>query len=181
MSDAPSIRRLRPDDAPALRKLRRDALIQEPLAFKSSPEDDRCASLDFLRAILGDEDEQAVFGAFDAESLVGMVGALRAPRRKLRHRVDVWGVFVLPAHRGRGLARALLAAAIEQARAWPGVTQVHLGVSSAASAAARLYEGLGFVEWGTESHALQHEGTFADERHLVLELACGAPAKSDPR
>lgn len=42
-----SIRRLEPSDAAALAALRRQALESAPLAFSSSPQDDRARSLDF--------------------------------------------------------------------------------------------------------------------------------------
>lgn len=149
--------------------LRREALESHPLAFGASTEDDRGLSLEFMQTSLADP-EQAVFGAFEGDGLTGMVGVVRAARVKIRHKAHIWGTYVSPHARGKGTGRALLEAAIERARAWPGVEQLHLGVTDAAVAARKLYEAAGFRIWGQEPRALQWEGRFVDELHLVLDL-----------
>ena len=80
-------------------------------------------------------------------------------------------MYVTPRARTKGIGRMLLDAAIEQARAWPEIEQVHLSVSDSAVAAQRMYETAGFKPWGREPRALQWAGRFVDEFHLVLELA----------
>jgi ribosomal protein S18 acetylase RimI-like enzyme len=170
-----TIRRLTPDDAEALVSLRREALLAEPLAFAASPADDRGASLELVGTMLGDVDEHAVFGHFGQNELTGMVGILRAAKRKHRHKADVWGMYVAPCDRARGIGRALLDAAIDHARGWQDVDQLHLSVSSTAHAAARLYERARFRSWGREPRALRWEGTVVDEDHLVLMLGTGEP------
>ena len=165
-----SIRKLRPEDAIALVALRREALDNAPLAFSASTADDRGLSVEFVRSALGDADEQAVFGYFDGANLAGMVGIIRAAGVKRRHRALIWGMYVTPRARTKGGGRMLLDAAIEQARAWPEIQQVHLSVSDSAVAAQQLYETAGFKPWGREPRALQWEGRFVDEFHLVLEL-----------
>lgn len=169
MSGGSKIRQLRPEDAAALVALRREALESHPLAFGASTDDDRALSLEFVRTSLADP-EQAVFGCFEGEKLIGMVGVIRATRVKIRHKAHLWGMYVSPRAREKGAGRALLEAAIEQARAWPGVDQLHLGVTDAAVAARRLYEAAGFRIWGQEPRALQWEGRFVDEFHLVLDV-----------
>ncbi len=166
------IRRLDPEDAESLVALRREALESHPLAFGASIDDDRALSLEFVRTSLADPD-QAVFGGFDGEKLIGMVGVLRATRVKIHHKAHLWGMYVSPHVRARGIGRALLEAAIGQARAWPGVEQLHLGVTDAAVAARKLYEAAGFRIWGREPRALQWEGRFVDEFHLVLDVLDG--------
>ena len=53
-------------------------------------------------------------------------------------------LYVMPAQRGRGLGRALLEAAMEQARG-EGATHMELGTSEADEAARALYESAGFI------------------------------------
>jgi RimJ/RimL family protein N-acetyltransferase len=55
---------------------------------------------------------------------------------------------------------------------------LHLGVTDAAVSARRLYEAAGFRSWGREPRALQWEGRFVDEFHLVLDL--GEPMDAPP-
>lgn len=163
------IRQLHPEDVPALVALRREALESHPLAFLASVDDDRALSLEFVRTSLADP-EQAVFGGFEGEKLIGMVGVIRATRAKVLHKAHIWGMYVSPRARKKGTGRALLEAATEQARSWPGVEQLHLGVTDAAVEARRLYEAAGFRIWGREPRALQWEGRFVDEFHLVFDL-----------
>lgn len=169
-----SVVRLSPPHAEALYALRQRALREEPLVFGSAPDDDRL-SVDFARAILAERDVHAVFAEVDAGALVGMVGVLRSTRVKTGHRADIYGMYVAPEARRRGVARALLDAAVDQCRAW-GLRQVHLSVSTAAPPAQALYASAGFERWGTEPAALMWAGAFYDEHHLVLMLTGGAPA-----
>ena len=169
MSARVDVRRLGVEDATALMSLRREALDTNPLAFAATIEDDRGLDLDFVRSSLADVGEQAVFGRFDGEHLTGMVGIVRASKVKQRHAAIVWGMYVTPRARNQGAGRALLDAAVEQARGW-GLEQVQLGVTEAAVAAKRVYESAGFRSWGRQPRALQWQGRFVDEHHLVLDL-----------
>jgi GNAT superfamily N-acetyltransferase len=170
MSAGWTVRRLAPDDAPALASLRRQALESEPLAFGASVEDDRLLATDFARAMLADPREHAILGLFLGADLAGMIGVLRDVHRKRRHVATIWGLYVAPEGRGKGRGRALLDAAIRQARDWPGVEQVHLAVTDAATGARRLYESAGFRAWGREPRALHWRGQYVDDHHLVLDL-----------
>ncbi|HYC91569.1 MAG TPA: GNAT family N-acetyltransferase [Thermoanaerobaculia bacterium] len=161
------IRALVEADLEAYATLRRQSLLEEPLSFGASPSDD--VPLDALRASMGRAPDWMLFGAFD-NALVGAAGLLRDRHLKAAHRMHLWGMYVAPSHRHRGLGRALLDACIAHARSVPGVTAIHLGVTSAAAEARRLYESAGFRLWGTQPEALRHEGHAVDEHHMALEL-----------
>jgi ribosomal protein S18 acetylase RimI-like enzyme len=86
-----------------------------------------------------------VFVAVEDDEWLGMVGAYvpaDAPEA-----VDIWGTWVAPPARGRGLARLLMVAAIGWARD-RGASRVDLSVTDQANAARVLYEGLGFTPTG---------------------------------
>jgi ribosomal protein S18 acetylase RimI-like enzyme len=176
------IRELTPEDAGAYLRLRQQALASEPLAFLSSPQDDRASSVEAVRELLSRGPDSVIFGAFD-EDLVGSVGVYREPELKAAHNAHVWGMYVAPDLRRRGAGRELLLAALEHARRLSGVVQVHLGVTDVASSARRLYESVGFRRWGTEPRYLRQAGRSIDCHHLVLALdhppaeerAAGAP------
>ncbi len=163
------VRLLTPADAEAFVTLRRQALLEEPLAFSASPEDDRALDPGAVRAMLASPGKSAIFGAF-APQMIGAVGIYQDAQRKGSHKAHVWGMYVAPAHRRAGAGLALLQAAIAHARALPGVRQVQLSVSEATPAAQRLYERCGFVTWGREEAALCHEGRTFAEHHMVLFL-----------
>lgn len=98
-----------------------------------------------------------------------MIGLVKATRLKQCHKAMIWGMYVQPRRRRAGLGRALLNAAIEQARTW-SVDQLQLTVAEPATAAKHLYETAGFRIWGTEPRALQWNGQFVAEHHLALDL-----------
>ena len=163
------IRKLRAEDAEAYVELRRQALQDAPGAFAASAEDDLVATAEAVREQLRRAPESVLIGAFQ-ERLVGMVGLYRDRHVKSAHKAHLWGMYVAPAVRGQGIGSLLLAAALDHARALPGVSWVHLSVSSAAPAAQRLYERAGFRVWGSEPDALRHGGETLVDHHMALRL-----------
>jgi ribosomal protein S18 acetylase RimI-like enzyme len=168
----PQIRILNEDDAGELFRLRRSALLDSPLAFLASPEDDLASSEAAVRELLKPSRESVVFGA-RTQGLVGMLGLSRANQRKAAHKVRLWGMFVLPTCRQRGVGMQLLDAAIGYARGLDGATSVHLSVSESAAVARHLYERAGFQTWGVEPDAIRFEEKSASERHMWLSLGVG--------
>jgi RimJ/RimL family protein N-acetyltransferase len=163
------IRQLQEADAQAYVELRQEALLESPLAFTSSPGDDIATTVDAFREQLERSQDSVIIGAFD-EHLVGAVGLYREPHIKASHKVHLWGMYVTPSHRRRGLGAELLDAAIRHARSLPGIAWVHLCVSSAAPEAQKLYEQARFRTWGTEPDSLRHAGEVIDEHHMALRL-----------
>jgi ribosomal protein S18 acetylase RimI-like enzyme len=174
MSSVAAVRALLPGDAETYAAVRARAVAEEPLSFSSGPGDDRNASIDFVRTMLGDP-SQAVFGAFverpeRGPELVGIVGILREHHRKRAHRASLWGLYVTPPHRGRSVGRALMNAALAWASSIGGIEYVDLQVATWNREALRLYEGLGFVAWGTESDAFRASDSVVDDHHMTLRL-----------
>jgi ribosomal protein S18 acetylase RimI-like enzyme len=166
-----TVRRLGPPDADGLAALRREALQSAPLAFSSSPQDDRLRSPGFVREVLAASD-QAVFGAV-AGGVVGMVGISRDPHAKAAHRCDMWGLFVGAEHRRLGIGHALVAEAIGFARSLPGVTHLYVSATEAAPEAMALYDRFGLAVWGVDAASLCVDGRLVAEHHMVLALAPG--------
>lgn len=173
-----TVHRLQPEDAAELRRIRIRALELAPGAFASGPGDDRFDVPGYAGEMLADS-ENAVFGAFDAARIVGVVGVHASGHRKTAHARDVWGMFVDPEYRHSGIARALMAEAIRVMRE-AGAAYLRLTVTDAAAVAAGLYRSLGFVECGYEPDALRVDGASYGETSMRLTLggACGdvAPA-----
>jgi len=159
---------LQPGEAGTYLAIRREMLADSPWAFASSVEDsefDPEALASKLR-----EPFQAIVGGFEGGRLVGSAGVYRDRHVKMAHRARVWGMYVTPAARGRGLGEELLLRAIEVARAWAGVNSIGLSVSANAPPALRLYRKLGFVEWGVEPATIVVDGEAYNEIHMVLML-----------
>jgi RimJ/RimL family protein N-acetyltransferase len=166
-------RPLTPDEAHLYVAIRREMLADSPWAFGSSPSQDRRCDPDSLRASLA-EPEYAILAAFTAPpaepALLAVAGVIRDPALKRRHIAGIFGVYVTPTARGRGLGRDVVSAAIATARTWPGVEQVQLSVSNNAPAARALYDSLGFIPWGVEPDCLRIDGRSYSEVHMSLRL-----------
>ncbi|MDM7916007.1 MAG: N-acetyltransferase family protein [Candidatus Eisenbacteria bacterium] len=168
-----TLRRLTSGDAARYARLRLRMLHDSPWAFGSSPEDDFALDREHLVQMFASEAEAATVAFEDPETgeLIAAAGVRRESKKKFRHRATIWGVYVEPAHRGKGLGAELIATLLEIARGWPGVDYVDLGVSEGAPEAKRLYERFGFRAWGREPGATQLEdGRRFDEIHMTLLL-----------
>jgi GNAT superfamily N-acetyltransferase len=172
------VRQLYRADLGVLAELRRQALTRHPLAFSATVEDDHLLGLVDRGESPVESTDSVIFGAFEAGTLVGMAGLVRAAGQKHRHKAMVWGMYVATGSRGSGAGRALIEAVIARARDWPGLTHLHLCVTEAAGEARRLYESLGFVEWGREPRSLRWDERFVDESHMALELTRAGPPSS---
>lgn len=155
-------------------QLRLRALRDHPEAFGQPYEEAAALSaIDVQETFetFWDFEDNKTFGAVAAdENVVGMTGVAGWNRPKTRHRMDIWGVYVAPEHRGHGIADRLLEAAIEHARSIEGVLQLHLQAVSSNLAAIRSYERAGFVRWGRMPRADIIDGQSLDNDFMVLML-----------
>ena len=83
----------------------------------------------------------------------------------------IWGRFVTPEWRRRGLGRMLLTAAIARAREIEGLEQLLLQVGIANAAASALYQSLGFTVYGVELSGLKIGASYYDEYLMMLKLS----------
>src|SRR5204863_5305502 len=116
---------------------------------------DAASDLDFVRqrlaAVATPEDGSFVLGAFE-EELIGVCGVARASAGLVR----LWGFFVKPEFRRRGVGKTLMEGAIQRAARMPNVVRMELGVSDSSVAARRLYERAGFVDTGERTAECAH-------------------------
>jgi ribosomal protein S18 acetylase RimI-like enzyme len=168
------VRKLRPDEAEAFRFIRLGALQQHPDAFGSTLEREAAEPLSVFADRLA---RNHVFGAFQGDALVGVVGFYALDGPKTRHKGILWGMYVKPAARGQGLAEALVECTIAQARC-ERVEVLELTVVSVNERALRFYRRMGFSAYGIEPRALKHHGTYFDEVLMILFLGDAAGAKA---
>ena len=167
MTDA-AIRLLTEADAAAFLALRQRSLREHPDSYHSSAEDWDVPLSQAEAHIV----RNPVIGAFAGAELVGCAVLSRQARAaaKLAHKVDLTSVYVAPDHRGSGLSRRLIEAAIREARRL-GFEAIVLGVAAHNAPARRLYEGLGFVTWGIEPRAMRlPSGAYLDDCYMQLDL-----------
>jgi ribosomal protein S18 acetylase RimI-like enzyme len=179
------IRPLGRADAARFRAHRLAALRESPEAFGSTYEED----VTLPESVVADRLEESVtaprkvvLGAFDGDRLVGFVGCVQEPKAKARHRAFVWGTYVEPAYRGRGLGRALLDELFARVKQWDGVARVTVSVVERAGPARRLYRAAGFECFGREPDGMRQDEARDTVEHLTLELGrTGGSMSSEDR
>jgi ribosomal protein S18 acetylase RimI-like enzyme len=80
-------------------------------------------------------------------------------------------MYVRPAGRNAGLGRRLIEAIVDHASG--RVELLQLSVASGNDAARRLYQKMGFSEYGREMKALKQDGRYFDEILMMRFLANG--------
>ena len=89
---------------------------------------------------------------------------------KSRHKAVIWGMYVTPEARGRGVGRALLDRVVAESRSWPNVERLLLSAVERASAARALYVSAGFKPYAREVDAFRQSGKSDAVEFYALEL-----------
>jgi RimJ/RimL family protein N-acetyltransferase len=165
------VARLTASDAPEYRELMLEAYEQASDAFTSTAEERSRESLSWWqRRIESTDGLTESFGAFAQSSMIGTVALEYAAKPKTRHSALLIGMYIRPAWRGAGAAKALLHAAIASAVARPEIQNVRLTVTEGNEPAIRLYKSAGFVAWGTEPQAIRTATGFKGKVHMSFGL-----------
>jgi ribosomal protein S18 acetylase RimI-like enzyme len=168
------IRRLATTDWEAFRDLRLSALKADPLAFGSTLERESAYPEDRWRnwaegGALGGESATFVAEAAPGR-LVGMAGAFSD-----KGEYHIWGMWVSPEFRSRGVGRKLLDQVLSWAQSSNPSREVCLDVNPVQAAAIQLYERRGFRPTG-KSSALGHHAPA-----VVQEMRRPSPAPAAPK
>lgn len=160
--------RLAPAQAAEYRALMLRSYAEDPESFTATVPEREPLPLDFWESRLSDEPDptELVFGAFEADRLMGVAGLRYQRRERTKHKAWLFGMAVLPEARGRGIGRALVEAVLEKARSTPGVLLVQLTVTESNTAAVQLYESCGFSAFGTEPLALRIGDRYVPKVHM---------------
>jgi GNAT superfamily N-acetyltransferase len=144
-------------------------------AFTSTPEE-RAREPDawWQRRIADPDGLTIAFGAIEQGDLAGTVALEFSAKPKIRHKALVVGMYVMPAWRGKGLARDLLERAIGHCRARGDIRAVQLEVTEGNEPALQLYRALGFTAFGVEPLAVLTPGGFRSKVHMALTIPASA-------
>lgn len=166
-----NIKLLTPVDASAYWELRLEALQKNPEAFGSSYEEaiQRANPIAQVENNLRTEGNYT-YGAFDQNKLVGMVTLLQESSIKMKHRANIFAMYVSPQARGLGVGKALVLEAINKAKTIEEIVKINLSVVSSNEIAKNMYRQLGFEVFGVEENALKVGHTYYAEEHMALSL-----------
>lgn len=166
-----SIRVLAEADAEAYQALRLRSLREDPDPFGATYEEWLQRPITQVTERLRNATpETYLLGAFEGDTLVGIIAFTRDTMRKFRHKGGITSMYVAPEARGRGLARALVQEVIRRARELDGLEQIALQVVSDNAAARDLYLSCGFEVFGHERHAMKDGERYLDEDLMVFWL-----------
>lgn len=163
------IRLLNSSDVDAFIVIRKEGLRKFPYSFGASPE--RIMKREQTQNDLAAKnDENFIFGFFEEDKLIGIVGFIRYTKAKIQHKGVIWGMYVATEHQGKGIGKKLMEATIEKARKIKGLQQINLSVTHLSKSAYSLYKKLKFVEYGIEKNALYWDSVAMDEIYMVLRV-----------
>lgn len=111
-----------------------------------------------------------VLGAFEDGKPVGMLNFNHQLGEKFQHKGDIGAIYVIPEQRGKGIAKALIEAALEQARAINELEVISLSVNNDNAAAKQVYESCGFKGYGIEPKGLRVNGRDYELLHMTKEI-----------
>lgn len=156
------IKRLEPAQVEDYKRIRLSALETSPDAFGST------YAIEASRPLAHHADRIAttmILGAYEGDKIVGMIGFRQESGLKDWHKGFVWGFFVEPSHRRRGVGSGLIGALLENVR--DSVEQVTLSVVADGIGVIVLYERFGFRRYGLEPRALKTADGYLDEVLMV--------------
>jgi RimJ/RimL family protein N-acetyltransferase len=154
------VRRAEPGDAQALVQLaeavggEQERWILASEGWRSIGDERR-----YLKTVLRHPDA-AVFVAEDESVVVGRLSLSRDPHPASRHVADL-GLMVAASHRGQGIGRLLLEAAVERAR-MSEIRKLELHVFPWNEPALWLYESVGFEREGYRKGHYARDGELVD-------------------
>ncbi len=163
------IRVLAPGDAEAYRALMLEAYGAYPQAFTSSVAERALMPLSWWEKRL-DNPLDRLLGAFEGQTLAGLVGLAFEPREKARHKVTLFGMYVSAAFQQQGLGRRLVEAALDEARQHSRLKVIQLTVTAGNAAAFALYQRCGFIQYGLEPLAVRVGEDYFDKIHMWRPL-----------
>ena len=171
--------RLGPLQRDALADLLRDAVQSGASVGFLAPLSARNARAYWCGVLAALGDELGLWLAYEGRRIIGAIQLAQCGKDNGRHRAEVQKLFVLREFRGRGVARALLAAVEQQAKK-NGIRLLVLD-TEADSPAAKLYRRLGWQEAGLiPDYALSPDGRLHPTLYFYKTLSPSSPKRANP-
>lgn len=172
--DKEEIRLLTPEDADEFKRIRLSSLVDDPLSWLSSLEEEsELPPFAFANKI-----RYAIipplfgyYGFFDNKKLLAYAQLANSYWNKKKHVVNIYDVCVDKSARRKSVGSKLMKFIIEKTRKTDGMEQIHLWVTSKNSPAISFYEKLGFIKTAiTKNTVKEKNGEYQDELLYTLDL-----------
>jgi RimJ/RimL family protein N-acetyltransferase len=134
-----SIEKLNEERWQEYRDLRLEALKNEPIAFSSSPEDEKQNPEKVWRERI----KNHLFVMVDNRP-VGLAGFFRNTHKKTSHVCEMFGVYLRKEYRGQRTGKRLIEAVLAEIQSLEGVKIIEVGVNPTQKIAKKLYQNHGF-------------------------------------
>lgn len=103
--------------------------------------------------------------AFSGKTLVGVADVYL--KDKIERHIGVFGITIKKEWRGKGLGKELMKRTLEEAEKHiKGLRIIELGVFANNPVAKKMYEQMGFIEYGRLPQGIQHRGEFVDHIYM---------------
>lgn len=163
-------RELAPSESKKYREIRLECLQNEQKNFGSTYEESVIMpELFFEKAIKNEDEYNKIFGAFDGDTLAAICGYRRESSLKTKHKALLVQVYTRPEYRGKNISYELMKYMIEKLFEDETMQQITLGVVSDNHAAIKVYERLGFIEYGLHKNYFKDGDVYRHEKLMMLE------------
>lgn len=165
------IRQLNASDSKEFYQVRLLGLELHPEAFGTGADDFRKATDEQVKDQLGKSGQNDFsIGAFIEEKLVGVISLKREPKSSVKHKATVWGFFVVPQHRHKKIGTKILEKLILMAHEIEGLDYLRAIVTISDSNIKRIFESVGFSEYGIETKGIKQDKKYFDQSFVKLNL-----------
>ena len=157
------IRPANPDEGTYLAKW-----LADPAILRWFPMTDAREIDDAVKIWMGYTKFQACFTAYENGAVVGMSILYIQPYQKFAHQC-LFAIIVDEKHRNKGIGKALMQHMIDAAKNQFKIEILHLEVY-AGNPAIRLYERMGFKEFGRQPKFIKQDGEYIDKIMMQKQL-----------
>lgn len=163
-------RLLTASDSLLYRSARLECLKNHPENFGTLfEEESNTPQLVFEKYLNNPKSGNFMFGAFDGDRCIGICGFVNGTRNKTKHRGEIVQMYVNENYSGKGIGKKLLTKTIEKAFEKSLIEQIVLSVVLSNEGANKLYEQVGFIEYGIIRDYFKLNGKKWDQRFMILE------------
>ncbi len=149
---------------PKYKAFMREGFIKDEEHFGITPYDDENAPFP-----TESKEDSFTLAAYSGDNLAGVVSFRREgkDREKLRHKGDLFRMYVSAKYRGKGISSLLIEHLLERVKQLPEIEQITLFVVAENTVAKSLYEKYGFRSYGVEPNAFKWKGKYFSKELMV--------------